>query len=251
MGTTLTDRVRSEVQIATHNDREGRISAADAKRIRAAAVTAVSESQRPNQTLAAATKVIASTFSRPMTSETRAFLERPLVAAQNPLAARLEKALVNSFGIGGAKIGASTVQAGQTFVELSIDHPLGPVSARVQLAANDTIGSVAFLSTPFLSTMPELPVTPFVYDEAKARAAATKAITRHALAIASEAGDPGRLEVWLHTAKMKPKIIGADASPIGIGPNEVQFMASRVFGDIAVFYTVNTLTGAAHTDDFN
>ena len=251
MATTLTDRVRSAVRTAIHNDPAGRISAADAKKIRSAAVAAVSESKRPSQTLAATTKVIAGTFSRPMTSETRAFLERPLVTTANPLAARLEKALMNSFGVGGAKIGASTVQAGQTFVELSIDHPVGPVSARVQLAQGDTIGSVAFLSTPFFSTMPELPTSPFVYDEAQARTAATKAITRHALALASEVGDAAMLEVWLRTAKMKLELVDPNDSPIGIGPNEVQFMASSLWGDNAVFYTVNTQTGASHTDDFN
>lgn len=269
MATTLTGAVRHEVAVATTNDREGRISADDARKIRETGLDAVRASQRPNQTLAATTRVIDGAMARPMTDATRAYLGRFTKlgaaevagagpAAPSPLADRLRQALENSLGIAGGTIGATTVQAGETFVGLTIAHPLGPVSARVQLtedaAGKPVIGTVSILSAPVIAA-PSPPPSPFVYSEAAARKAAIAEITRHTQALALHEGAAAHLEVWLRTGALTPskleRIDQAEDSPVGLAPGEVQFAAYRAWGDIAVFYTVNTTTGAAHTQDFN
>lgn len=269
MATTLTAAVRHEVAAATANDPQGRISSVDARKIRATGLDAVRESQRPKQTLAATTRVIAGAMQQPMSDATRAYLGRfaKLGAAEvsgaapavpSPLAERVRQALQNSFGATGATIGATTVQAGQTFVELSIAHPLGPVSARVQLAEDaqgrPAVGTVSILSAPAIRPA-EPPPSPFVYSESAARRTAIEAITRHTQALAVHEGPAAHLEVWLRTGALVPsaleRIDRAEDSAIGLEPGEVQFKATRMWGDISVFYTVNKSTGVAHTNDFN
>lgn len=268
MATTLTARVRAEVRTATENDREGRISADDARKIRTAGLDAVRTSHRPNQTFEASERVIEGAMSRPMTTETRGYLERfstlgaGLVSQASPpvtsaLNTRVSQALLNSFGIGGgASVLSSSVLAGQTYVNLRVDHPAGPLTARAHLTqgadGKPTIGAIAFIDTP--SLVPAPPAQPFVYSEPAARSAAISAMTRHTLQLAGEAGNAAMFEVWMRTARLTPSQLASisnDESPIGVGPDEVQFMAAALWGDNAVYYTVNRLTGAASCADFN
>ncbi len=273
MTTTLTGAVRHEVARATQNDREGRISADDARKIRTTGLDAVRDSQRPNQTLAATTRVISGAMAQqPMSDATRAYLGRfaKLGAAEvagpgavgpavpSPLADRVRQALENSLGVAGGTIGATTVLAGQTYVDLAIAHPLGKVSARVQLAEDAAgkpiVGTASILSAPVLAPAAP-PASPFVYSEAAARKTALAEITRHTQALALHEGPVAHLEVWLRTGALTPskleRIDDPEESPVGLEPGQAQFAARRVWGDIAVFYTVDKSTGAASTNDFN
>ena len=140
--------IAGELVRALTNDRAGRVSAADLKRIRETTLNKIGASERPEEALEAARPTLDALAKLPMTEANRTALGRLETAATQAVArrhaelagprpvpaqlvARVHQALEYSLGaIGDARVIGSTVQAGVTFVDL--DTPRG-LRARVTL----------------------------------------------------------------------------------------------------------------------
>lgn len=171
MATRIDGDVARGVVAAINNDREGRVSEEDARRLRTTGLDKIRGSKRPETTFRATSLGIDAALKLPMTDATRGYLSRYAVAGETvakarrqeldsgsvapALSARVNQALVNSFGLtGGVELTASTVQAGKTFVDLGQITAIGELSARVELTEDDqgqpVIGSVQLKTRPSL-----------------------------------------------------------------------------------------------------